>query len=66
MNGGAHHWRSSDGTIEIRPLEESGGHYGRSTAGGVRMVFWKLGQPGEFRKTPHKVGSRKSPRRVGL
>ena len=47
-------------------MEEFGGHYGRSTAGGVRIVLWKLGRPGEFRKMPHKVGSQKSPGRVGL
>ena len=66
MNGGAHYWRSLDGMIGVRPLEESGGHCGRSTAGGVRMVLWKLGRSGEFRKIPHKVGSWKSPERVGL
>ena len=66
MNEGAHYWRSPDGTIGVRPLEESGGHCGRSTAGGVRMVLWKLGRPEEFRKTPYKVGSRESPERVGL
>ena len=32
----------------------------------VRMVLLKLGWSRGFRKTPHKVGSRKSPRRVGL
>ena len=66
MNGGTHYWRSPDGTIGVRPLEESGRHCGRLTAGGVRMVLRKLGRSGEFRKMPHKVGSRKSPRRVGL
>ena len=66
MNGGAHYWRSRDGMIGVRPLDESGGHYGRSTAGGVQMVLWKLGQSEEFRKMLHKVGSRKSPGRVGL
>ena len=58
--------RSPEGTIGVRPLEKSGGYCGRSTAGGVRTVLWKLGQPEEFKKTPHKVGSRKSPKRVGL
>ena len=48
MNGEAHYWRNPDGTIEVRPLEESGVHYGRSTAGGVRMVLWKLGRPERF------------------
>ena len=66
MTEGAHYWRSPEGMIGVRPLEVFGGHCGRSTAGGVRMVLWKLGRSGEFRKTPHKVGSRKSPRRVGL
>ena len=66
MNGRAHYWISPDGMIGVRPLEESGGLYGRSTIGGVRIVLWKLGWPEEFRKMPHKVGSRKSPGRVGL
>ena len=66
MNGGAHYWRSPDGTLGVRPLDESGGHCGRSTAGRVRMVLWKLRQSEEFRKTSHKVGSRKSPGRVSL
>ena len=52
--------------IGVHPLEESGGHCGRSTAGGVRMVLWKLGRPEEFRKTSNKIESRKSPGRVGL
>ena len=30
------------------------------------MGLWKLGRLKEFRKTPHKVESRKSPGRVGL
>ena len=66
MTEGAHYWRSPEGTIGVRPLEKSGGHCGWSTAGGVQMVLWKLGWPGEFRKMLHKVGGRKSPRRVGL
>ena len=66
MNEGAHYWRSLDGTIRVRPLEESRGHYGRSTAGGVQMALWKLGRSGEIRKTPCVVESRKSPERVGL
>ena len=52
--------------VEVHPLEESGRYYGRSNAGEVWMVLWKLGRSGESRKTLHKVGSRKSPRRVGL
>ena len=52
--------------VEVHPLEESGRYYGRSNAGEVWMVLWKLGRSGEFGKTPHKVGSRKSPGRVGL
>ena len=39
---------------------------GELMIGEVRMVLWKLGRSGEFEKTPHKVGSRKSPERVGL
>ena len=39
MIEGAHYWRSSEGTIEVHPLEESGGHYGRSTTGGVQRKF---------------------------
>ena len=66
MTEGAHYWRSSEGMIGVRSLEESGGHCGKSTAGGVRIVLWKLGRSGEFRKMPHKVGSQKSPGRVGL
>ena len=66
MIEGVHYQRSPDGMIGVHPLEESRGHYGRSTTGGVRIVLWKLGQPGEFRKTPYKVGSRESPGRVGL
>ena len=66
MNRGAHYWRSPDGMIGVCPLEKSGGHYGRSTAGMVRIVLWKLRRSEEFRKTSHKVGSQKSPRRVGL
>ena len=66
MIEGAHYWRSPEGTIGVRLLEKSGGHCGRSTAGGVRMVLWKLGRLGEFRKMPHKIESRKSPRRVGF
>ena len=66
MTEGAHYWRSLEGMIGVRLLEEFGGYCGRSTAGGVRMVLWKLRWLGEFRKMPHKVGSRKSPGRVGL
>ena len=39
---------------------------GELIIGEVQMVLWKLGQPGEFKKMSHKVGSRKSPERVGL
>ena len=30
------------------------------------MVLWKVGRSRGFKKTPHKIGSRKSPGRVGL
>ena len=74
MTKGAHYRRNLEGTIGVHPLEESGGHCRRSTVGGVRMVLWKLGQSvlwklgqsGEIKKTPRKVGSQKSPERVGL
>ena len=66
MTEGAHYWRSPEGTIEVHPLEKSGGHYGRSTAGGVWMVLWKLRRSGEFKKMSYKVGSRKSFGSVGL
>ena len=66
MTEGAHYCRSPEGMIGVHLLEESRGHCGRSTAGGVGMVLWKLGRLGEFRKTAHKVGSWKSPGRVGL
>ena len=52
--------------IGVRPLEEFEGHHGRSTAGGVRMILWKLEQSRKFRKTSHKVESQKSLERVGL
>ena len=35
MTEGAHYWRSPEGRIAVRPLEESRGHSGRSTVGGV-------------------------------
>ena len=35
MNEGAHYWRSLDGTIGVRLLEESRGHCGRSTVGNL-------------------------------
>ena len=50
MTEGAHYWRNPEGTIGVRPLEESGGHCGRSTAGGVRMVLRKLGMTGGVQK----------------
>ena len=33
--------------------------------GEAQMALWKLGRLREFRKTPHKVESKKSPGRVG-
>ena len=66
MTEGAHYWRRLEGTVGVGSLEESGGHCGRSIAGGVWMVLWKLRRSGKFRKMPHKVGSQKGPGRVGL
>ena len=56
MTEGAHYWWSLKDTVGVHSLEEFGGHCGRSTAGGVRMVLWKLGRSEEFRKMSLKVG----------
>ena len=48
------------------PLEQLGRWVEKLIIGEVRTALWKLGRSRGFREMPHKVGSWRSPRRVGL